>query len=167
MPAYQLIAISAAIAVVFTQGEIFKFLRRGPWLWRELASCALCSGVWVGMAMSLLFYGFPQPGADLWTIVAVGARVLGLGALSGCAAVLFVAVWEKLDDRPAGIAIDSAKMYVYDPQIRTQRVKFVEPRPFASEEAPTEPNSSDNRLTKKVSTERLPIKESRRSDSNE
>lgn len=42
---------AAAITVVFVQGTIFGSLRRhGPTWWRELVSCALCSGFWIGVA---------------------------------------------------------------------------------------------------------------------
>jgi len=162
MPTYQVVLFSAAITVVFTQGTIFKFLRRGPWLWRELASCALCTGVWVGMGMSLLFSGFPHVGGDLLTDLSSLVRLLGVGSVSGCAALLFVAVWEKLDTRGALLSIENATMTVPNAQIHAPRVKFTG-EAFQPEEAPTDPVSSDSRLTKKVPTDRLRIEASRRS----
>lgn len=75
------IVLGAAVAVVFVRGEIFKVFRthpRLPKLLRDLASCPLCFGTWVGLAFAL----------------AAGARapllVLGSGAAAGCLALLFV-----------------------------------------------------------------------------
>jgi len=166
MSTLSIVLFSAAIAVVFTQGEIFKFLRRGPWIWRELASCALCSGVWLGAGMYLLFYGFPHAGGDLWTIATSVARVLGVGSLSGCVALIFVSIWEKLDERASSVQIETANMFVQNTDLTAQRVRFVEPNAYV-DELPTDPSTSDSRLTKKVSTKRLPIEKSRRSDSDE
>jgi len=164
MPLYQTVLFAAAIAVVFTQGEIFNFLRRGPWIWRELASCPLCSGVWLGAGMYLLFYGFPHAGGDLLTILSSISKVLGIGSLSGCVATLFVVVWERLDEPAAAISIENASITATRPSISAPRVQIVSQAEFTGEEAPTEPTAEDNRLTKKVSTERLPIAKSRRSN---
>ena len=77
------VALAAAVAVVFTRGDIFKPFRthpRLPKLLRDLASCPLCSGTWAGLAFAL----------------AAGARaplvVLGAGCAAGCLALLFVHV---------------------------------------------------------------------------
>lgn len=168
MSTLAIVLFSAAIAVVFTQGEIFKFLRRGPWIWREFAKCALCSGVWIGAAMWCLFYGFPHAGGNL-VIARSVAVMLGVGALSGCAAMLFVAVWDKLDEKtPAPVRIDTAHLVAHNPEITAQKVRFTRRSVSAfPDEAPTEPTTSDNRLTQKVSTERLPIAASRRSNPDE
>jgi hypothetical protein len=162
-----IVLFSAAISVVFTQGEIFKFLRRGPWLWRELASCALCSGVWIGAAMWCLFSGFPHVGDDLLISARAVAYVLGVGSLSGCVALLFVMVWEKLDEKAAAhVRIETAQLVVQNPEITAQKIRFTK-RSVFPDEAPTDPTTSDSRLTKKVSTERLPIAQSRRSNPDE
>lgn len=76
------IVLAAAVAVVFTRGEIFKPFRstRLPRLLRDLASCPLCFGTWTGLIFAL----------------AAGARaplvVLGAGCAAGCLAALFVFV---------------------------------------------------------------------------
>lgn len=99
-----IIAFSAAISVVFTQGSIFEPLRKhGPKLWRELASCALCSGVWIGSAMFVLLSDFlvlsefPHAAYKLWIAREIVA-MLGAGSLSGCVAVIFVALWDWLNE---------------------------------------------------------------------
>jgi hypothetical protein len=173
MPLYQVILFSAAISVVFTQGEIFKFLRRGPWLWRELAKCALCTGVWVGMGMSTLFYGFPHVGGDLWTTARAVATLLGTGAVSGCAALIFVAVWEKLDEKVPGIQVASGAtlMLATKPEISVQRAKFQslsDKLTWPADEAPTDPSTSDSRMTKKLGIDELREKaEASKKDSEE
>lgn len=91
---YALIVLfSFAITVVFTRGSIFEPLRQhGPELWRDLVKCPLCSGVWVGGAAAVLcldLYALPLRYATF--------LVLGLGSLSGCAALLFVRVWDALE----------------------------------------------------------------------
>ncbi len=94
-----IILFSAAITVVFTEGSIFKVLREhGPKLWRELVSCALCSGVWIGTAMWLLSAGFPHAG-DSQAKALYAVTALGTGCLTGCLALLFVLIWEKLDQK--------------------------------------------------------------------
>lgn len=84
---------AAAITVVLTQGTIFRPLReRGPRLWRELVSCPLCLGWWIGA-----FAGWwevrglePLPWATAWHVVASGA-------LAGSAALLFRRLTDYLD----------------------------------------------------------------------
>jgi hypothetical protein len=77
-----LVLFSAAITMVFTRGTIFDFARaRGPTLWRDLAGCPLCSGVWIGGTVAAL----RDHTWSFWNVFAV----LGLGCVTGCAALLF------------------------------------------------------------------------------
>lgn len=72
---------SAAIAVVFTRGTIFKRLREsGPALWRDLTSCPLCVGVWVGGAWSIATRSqvFSLP-----AVAPVALEALAVGTWSG------------------------------------------------------------------------------------
>lgn len=85
-----LVLFSAAITVVFTQGKIFRFAREhGPALWRELVSCPLCSGVWIGAGSSFLV------GGHFVGLLRV-YEALAVGALAGCAAWAFVALLNAL-----------------------------------------------------------------------
>jgi hypothetical protein len=91
-----IVLFSAAITVVFTRGTIFNALRtHGPDLWRELVTCSLCSGVWVGAGVTWLaarYLGFRTDFPLLFTM-------LGLGSLVGCVAMLFVRVVDWLEAR--------------------------------------------------------------------
>jgi hypothetical protein len=79
------ILFAAAITVVWTEGSLFTPLRtRGPKLWRDLAGCALCSGVWVGCGVALL------SGARIWW------QVLGMGCVSAVLALTWVLWTDKL-----------------------------------------------------------------------
>lgn len=167
MPIYQIVLFSAAITVVFTQGEIFKFLRRGPWLWRELVKCALCSGVWIGSATYLFFFGYPHVGDELLIWVDNVFRALGAGCSSGCLAVLFVALWDKLDAKAASpVEIRNATMTVLNPSISSPKIKII-PEGFMPDEAPTDPVTSESRLTKKIPVDELRVEASRRSEPGE
>lgn len=102
MTAPLLVLFSAAITVVFVKGSLFDPLRaRGPKLWRKLAACALCSGVWVGAAATAAavrwegFHGALPPPLE----------ILGVGALTGVSALLYVRVTDWLDS--AAAAADS------------------------------------------------------------
>jgi hypothetical protein len=65
-----------AISYVWSRGSIFRSLRtRGPALWRQLADCPLCSGVWIGLLGQLAFRLWPGP-----------LTILGRGSLVGAAA---------------------------------------------------------------------------------
>lgn len=82
---------AAAITLIFVRGSIFERVRtRGPALWRELASCALCSGFWIGLAWFALA-SWPPRGfaALLWCF--------GGAALSAAAALLLVRVLDALE----------------------------------------------------------------------
>lgn len=89
---YPLIVLfSAAITVVFVRGSVFAPLRQhGPALWRELAECPLCSGVWIGGAVAAgqvpLRIDFSTP-----------LHVLGLASLTGCLALFASLVLDWLD----------------------------------------------------------------------
>jgi hypothetical protein len=75
---------AAAITVIITDGTIFLPLRsRGPALWRELVSCPLCLGWWIGAISALWRHPTGLEPVELaWHVAAAGA-------LSGCAALLF------------------------------------------------------------------------------
>lgn len=95
------VLFSSAITVVFTRGTVFASVReRGPKLWRELASCPLCVGVWVGGLVALLFaprfvmQRVPTFEADGWFLVLFLA--VALGSLTGCLSLLFVRVSDTL-----------------------------------------------------------------------
>lgn len=74
------VLFSVVITLVFVSGTIFAPLRKlGPAWWRELVSCALCSGVWIGGGMAY----FADP-----SITGRGLEWLGIAALSGVAALV-------------------------------------------------------------------------------
>jgi hypothetical protein len=88
----ELIFSAAAITLVFVRGSIFAPLRsRGPAIWRELASCALCAGFWVGAILYFL-RGEPAYFASLYWLDA-----LSHGALSAAAALFVVRALEALE----------------------------------------------------------------------
>lgn len=73
-----LVLQAAAITLVVTEGSIFARLRTfGPALWRQLISCSLCLGVWVGMGLYVL-HALP-----IWWSWRLGVEVLGFGCVSG------------------------------------------------------------------------------------
>ena len=83
---------AAAITIVVTKGSIFKRLREmGPWFWRELSSCPLCAGVWIGAGWYLVYQ--PLPPSSLQ--VAVDA--LATGAVTGVMAFLIARVLLALE----------------------------------------------------------------------
>ena len=91
------------ISGLIAQGSIFDPLRQhGPELWRDLVKCPLCSGVWVGGLAAVLcldLYALPLRYAPF--------LVLGLGSLSGCAALLFVRVWDALESFAALLELEA------------------------------------------------------------
>lgn len=94
---YSIVLVSAALTVVFVRGTLFDaFRRNGPALWRELCSCALCMGVWVGGAAAALELSSKAP-VDLW----FAYSVLATGAQAGVVAWLVVAVENYLDSTAA------------------------------------------------------------------
>lgn len=82
---------AAAITLIFVRGSIFERVRsRGPALWRELASCALCAGFWVGLGwFALASWPLQGRAAYLWCF--------GGAALSAAAALLLVRAIEALE----------------------------------------------------------------------
>lgn len=90
LTAFQLIQ-AAAITVVFVRGAIFTRVRtHGPALWRELVTCALCAGWWIGATIGVL-----APLSHLFRAV---LDVVGAGAITGCGALLFVRLLELLEE---------------------------------------------------------------------
>jgi hypothetical protein len=88
----ELVAVAAAITLVFVRGSIFEPLRsRGPKIWRDLASCALCAGFWVGAILYFL-HGEPAYFAFSYWL-----NVLGVGALTAAASLLLVRVLDALE----------------------------------------------------------------------
>lgn len=90
-----IVLFSAAITLVFTLGSVFEGVRsRGPDLWKEFAHCPLCVGVWVGSGVS----GLAHRWSGLEPSFPMVFTCLALGALTGCAALLFsrVVVWLDL-----------------------------------------------------------------------
>lgn len=89
-----IVLFSAAITVVFTRGSIFAPVReRGPKLWRELSSCALCSGVWVGGGIAAA----SVRSAGIVSVFHVLFLAVALGSLAGCLSLLFVRVLDALE----------------------------------------------------------------------
>lgn len=89
-----IVLFSAAITVVFVRGEIFHALRtHGPELWKQLATCALCSGVWVGAGVTWLAARY----LGLRTDFPLLFTALALGSSTGCAALLYVRVIDRLE----------------------------------------------------------------------
>lgn len=95
IPRYVLEAV--AITLVFTKGGIFKWVREsGPALWRELAACPLCAGVWVGMIWRVL-RALPDVHVPLLSLT-FAEDVLASGAVTGVAA-LVLSLFVMLLDR--------------------------------------------------------------------
>lgn len=92
----ELVFTAAAITLVFVRGSIFAPLRsRGPGIWRELASCALCAGFWVGAGVYTLdtayFWSWHSWHSWLWF------EALKHGALAAAAALFMVRALEVLE----------------------------------------------------------------------
>lgn len=96
-----LILQAAAVTLVFTRGSIFEALRGEPYrareaeprllrLFRDWASCPLCSGVWIGAA----FYAVQTWGSAR---LAHGLQVLGIACIVGVLASLLYMLLEFLD----------------------------------------------------------------------
>ncbi len=84
-----LVLQAAAITLIFVRGSIFQRLRAsGPALWRELASCGLCAGFWVGAMWYALNTALSLDNA---------MQSLGAGALTSAAAILLVRVLDALE----------------------------------------------------------------------
>jgi hypothetical protein len=90
---------SAAITVVFTRGTLFEALRGGPHrareaearivrFFRDLVSCPLCCGVWIGAAVSLVHDSGGAWGA---------ARAADLLGFSCVCAVLALIAYSAID----------------------------------------------------------------------
>lgn len=95
---YSIVLVSAALTVVFVRGTLFDaFRRRGPDVWRELCSCALCMGVWVGGGVGALELWHAKAPVDLWFAFAV----LTTGATTGVVAWLVVSAENYLDSTAA------------------------------------------------------------------
>ena len=93
-----LVIQSVALSVVFHKGTIFRHLREGgPALWREMASCPLCSGVWIGAGWFLLRTALASGVAALRsTSILLDALVAGaLTSVLSLAVVLLLALLNK------------------------------------------------------------------------
>lgn len=95
----RLVLEAIAITIVFTKGSIFKTVREsGPAIWRELAACPLCAGVWIGMAWHFIRVApTTTPTLSSWWITWT-VDALAIGALSGVGALL-LALFVALLDR--------------------------------------------------------------------
>jgi hypothetical protein len=83
----------AAITLVFVRGSVFDWLRaRGPGWWRELVSCALCSGFWVGAANYTLETAYFADFSGWFWFAALKS-----GALAAAASLLLVRVLDALE----------------------------------------------------------------------
>lgn len=83
--------------------------------------------------MQLLFSGFPHSVDSFPPFARAVAVILGVGCTSGCLALLFVAVWEKLDGSEPVKSTSGA---------------------FPSEEPPTHPNGY-NKKTRRIPIDKL------------
>ena len=95
-----LVILSTSITLVLVHGTIFDWFRlHGPQITRELASCPLCLGVWIGGFTA----GFAIDGGHLvliegvQTMGAVFPYVLGIACLTGVAALTIKRVWDALE----------------------------------------------------------------------
>jgi len=78
-----LVLQAVCITLVVTEGSIFSRLRTfGPALWRQLVSCSLCLGTWVGGLMYVATHGISVADWRSWL------QVLGFGCVSGVFAFL-------------------------------------------------------------------------------
>lgn len=95
MTLLSLVLQAVALTVVFVRGAIFRRLREGgPALWRELAGCPLCAGVWIGagwrLAYALLVERAPT---STWLVM----ETLAAGAATGTIAFLVILLAAVLD----------------------------------------------------------------------
>lgn len=91
--------VSVSITLVVTQGTLFDAARaRGPRLWRELLGCPLCLGVWVGMALWGLLGPAPTLLDHLPRWAGASGEALGMGCLTGVAALTLKLVWIALEN---------------------------------------------------------------------
>lgn len=85
---------SAAITLIFVRGSIFARLRSaGPGWWRELSSCAMCSGFWIGAGVYSLNISYMLDPWEAWFWLAA----LKNGALAAMVAFLLVRVLDALE----------------------------------------------------------------------
>lgn len=90
---FRFVLEAAAMTLVFTRGTIFTRVREaGPGLWRELAKCPLCAGVWVGAGWTV-FRAWSAPASTLER----AADALAAGALTGVLALFLVLLWGVLE----------------------------------------------------------------------
>ena len=88
-----LVLEAAAITIVVTKGSIFKRLREvGPWFWRELSSCPLCAGVWIGAGWYLLHQPLPPS-----SLRGAALEALGTGVVTGVLALLIARILNALE----------------------------------------------------------------------
>jgi hypothetical protein len=129
------------ITFILTRAGIFLWLReRGPKTWREFISCPLCTGFWVGFVLSSV---------DLWLykrpihweigLIRPALQAVGVGALTGLAALLVACVIDWLDAAE---------------QLSKSLLKRRHGLPSFPDEAPTDPNGYQA-PTKKVSDETI------------
>lgn len=94
---------SVALTLVFVRGTLFKSLRdSGPALWRELANCPLCIGVWIGAVWSLLQILRGPVGARAHEWLPLLLDALAAGAMTGVVALGATLVLDILDSKAAG-----------------------------------------------------------------
>lgn len=93
------LGVSTAVTLVVIQGTLFDRLRgpEMPRLLRELLSCALCLGVWVGMGVWVLSSRDPSLLDHLPSWAGFGGETLGFGALTGVSALTVHRIWDALD----------------------------------------------------------------------
>lgn len=97
MAAVVLVLVAASVSIVLTHGSIFQFFREhGPTLWRDLLSCPLCAGVWIGAGAHVLMTGISGP----WTLLRA-ATVLGVGCATGVTASFLSHLLDRIGDDEA------------------------------------------------------------------
>jgi hypothetical protein len=90
-----LVLQAVAITLVITEGSVFARLRTfGPTLWRQLISCSLCLGVWVGMAMYAANIAWTYPVMFKWP---EAVEMLGFGCVTGVLAFMSAQLIACLD----------------------------------------------------------------------
>jgi hypothetical protein len=95
-----LLFTAAATTLVITEGSIFRPIREhGPKLWRDLWSCPLCLGVWIGWAFALVFGSTEfQSALDVQRVTLRWIEwIFGCGMLTGVLAYLAKMVLDVLD----------------------------------------------------------------------
>lgn len=94
MTLFAAIVLAAACTVYVTRAGIFEPLRAlANGKWQAFIRCPLCAGWWVALPFAISVAVRHRPSWPSWGSL---LEIVGGAAASGCLALLFVIVWERL-----------------------------------------------------------------------